>query len=208
VVDYQPGQYLGLRLTVDGQEVRRNYSLSQKSDGRTLRISVKREQGGAVSNHLHDHVQAGDVLDVFPPAGEFVLAGGEAPLALISGGIGITPTLPMAQVALEAGNRDVIFIHYARNGDVHAFGDVIDGWARDYPRFSAHIVYEQGGVENAPSGRPSVAQLQAWVPVEADAYFLGPKPFMGFVNRALAGMGLPESRRHYEFFGPAEALEA
>lgn len=207
VVDYQPGQYLGLRLNIDGQELRRNYSLSQKADGRTLRISVKREHGGVASNHLHDHVGQGDVLDVFPPAGEFVLASSEAPLALISGGIGVTPTLAMAQVALEEGKRDVTFIHYARNGDVHAFGDVIDGWARDYPRFTAHIVYEQGGHEDAPSGRPSVEQLQAWVPVEADAYFLGPKPFMGFVNRTLAQIGLPETRRHFEFFGPAEALD-
>lgn len=205
VVAYQPGQYLGLRLTIDGQEVRRNYSLSQMADGQTLRISVKREMGGLVSNHLHDHVQVGDTLEVFPPAGEFVLRDGDAPLALISGGVGITPTLAMAQAALAAGNRDVIFIHYARNGNVHAFGDVIDGWAA-HPRFSAYVVYEQGSYRDGLSGRPSLEQLQAWVPVDADAYFLGPKPFMGFVNKALAEIGLPAERRHYEFFGPAEAL--
>lgn len=205
VVAYQPGQYLGLRLTIDGQEVRRNYSLSQMADGQTLRISVKREKGGLVSNHLHDHVQAGDTLEVFPPAGEFVLRDGDAPLALISGGVGITPTLAMAQAALAAGNRDVIFIHYARNGVVHAFGDVIDGWAA-HPRFSAYVVYEQCGHRDGLSGRPSLEQLQEWVPVDADAYFLGPKPFMGFVNKALAEIGLPAERRHFEFFGPAEAL--
>jgi nitric oxide dioxygenase len=44
------------------------------------------------------------------------------------------------------------------------------------------------------------------VPVEADAYVLGPKPFMGFVDRTLSAMGLPDERRHHEFFGPAEAL--
>ncbi|RVU04627.1 NO-inducible flavohemoprotein [Novosphingobium umbonatum] len=205
VVAYQPGQYLGLRLTIDGQEVRRNYSLSQMADGQTLRISVKREKGGLVSNHLHDHVQVGDTLEVFPPAGEFVLRDGDAPLALISGGVGITPTLAMAQAALAAGKRDVIFIHYARNGDVHAFGDLIDGWAA-HPRFSAYVVYEQGEHRDGLSGRPSLDQLQAWVPVDADAYFLGPKPFMGFVNKALAEIGLPAENRHYEFFGPAEAL--
>jgi nitric oxide dioxygenase len=154
VVAYQPGQYLGLRLTINGQEVRRNYSLSQAADGQTLRISVKRELSGVVSTHLHDHVQVGDLLDVFPPAGEFVLRDGTAPLALISGGVGITPTLAMAEAALAQGNRDVIFIHYARNGDVHAFGATIDSWAKANPRFTAHIVYEQGGREDGPSGRP------------------------------------------------------
>lgn len=45
------------------------------------------------------------------------------------------------------------------------------------------------------------------MPADADAYFLGPKPFMGFVNKALAQIGLPDERRHFEFFGPAEALD-
>jgi ferredoxin-NADP reductase len=115
---------------VDGQEVRRNYSLSQAANGRTLRISVKREPGGVVSNHLHDRVANGDVLDVFPPAGEFVLREGTAPLVLISGGVGITPTLAMAEAALAQGTRDVIFIHYARNGAVQAFGPALAAWAQ------------------------------------------------------------------------------
>ena len=206
VVAYQPGQYLGLKLVIGGQEVRRNYSLSRAANGRNLRISIKREAGGVASNHLHDDVHAGAMLDVFPPAGEFVLRPGTAPLALISGGVGITPTLAMAEAALAQGDRDVIFIHYARNGDVHAFGLTIDAWASDHPRFAAHVVYEQGGREARLSGRPTVDHLREWVPAEADAYFLGPKPFMVFMNRALAQIGVPSGRRHFEFFGPAEAL--
>jgi len=206
VVAYQPGQYLGLKLVIGGQEVRRNYSLSRAANGRNLRISIKREAGGVASNHLHDDVHAGAMLDVFPPAGEFVLRPGTAPLALISGGVGITPTLAMAEAALAQGDRDVIFIHYARNGDVHAFGRTIDAWASDHPRFAAHVVYEQGGREARLSGRPTVDHLREWVPAEADAYFLGPKPFMVFMNRALAQIGVPSGRRHFEFFGPAEAL--
>src|SRR5256885_3577968 len=63
VIAHQPGQYIGLRLVVDGQEQRRNYSLSAPADGRSLRISVKREAGGKVSNFLHDRVRVGDTLD-------------------------------------------------------------------------------------------------------------------------------------------------
>ncbi|GMM61452.1 NO-inducible flavohemoprotein [Novosphingobium pituita] len=200
VVAHQPGQYLGLKLVVDGQEVRRNYSLSQAANGRTLRISVKREPGGVVSNHLHDHVATGDVLDVFPPAGEFVLREGTAPLVLISGGVGITPTLAMAEAALAQGTRDVIFIHYARNGAVQAFGPTLAAWAQAHPRFTAHVVLE------AEAGRPSLEALRGWVPADADAYFLGPKPFMAVVDQALAALGLPVERRHFECFGPFEAL--
>jgi nitric oxide dioxygenase len=187
VVAHQPGQYLGLKLVVDGQEVRRNYSLSQAANGRTLRISVKREPGGVVSNHLHDHVATGDVLDVFPPAGEFVLREGSVPLVLISGGVGITPTLAMAEAALAQGTRDVIFIHYARNGAVQAFGPTLAAWAQAHPRFTAHVVLE------AEAGRPGLEALRGWVPADADAYFLGPKPFMAVVDQALAALGFRQS---------------
>lgn len=207
VVAYQPGQYLGMKLEINGREVRRNYSLSQAANGQSLRISVKREIGGVVSNHLHDNVQTGDQLNIFPPAGEFVLRSGSNPLVLISGGVGITPTLAIAEAALLLGNRDVIFIHYARNPQVRAFGEVISAWASAHPRFMNHIVYEEAEQNTGLSGRPTVEQLRTLVPADADTYFLGPKPFMVLVNKALAEIGIPADRRHFEFFGPFEALE-
>jgi nitric oxide dioxygenase len=213
VVDFQPGQYLGLRLIIDSHEVRRNYSLSQAANGRSYRISVKREAGGLVSNYLHDRVKVGDVLNVFPPAGEFTLQQGAAPLVLISGGVGITPTLAMAEAALAEGKREVLFLHYARNGDVHAFGETIDNWARTYPQFYAFIVYEQGATGEGKwphaLGRPAMSHLEDWLPKSGDydAYVLGPKPFMSSVCRNLSVLGVPKDRIHYEFFGPAEALD-
>ena len=213
VVDFAPGQYLGLRLVISGQEVRRNYSLSAAANGRNYRISVKREQNGLVSNHLHDSVDEGDVLDVFPPAGEFTLQDDACPLVLISGGVGITPTLAMAEAALAKGGREVAFLHYARNSDVHAFAPTLEDWAARYPQFQSFIVYEQGELgEDSKAdalGRPSIDHLERWVPAnsDCDVYFLGPKPFMAFIKRSLAALGLASSRMHYEFFGPAEALD-
>ncbi|PKM02087.1 MAG: nitric oxide dioxygenase, partial [Gammaproteobacteria bacterium HGW-Gammaproteobacteria-7] len=85
LMDFVPGQYIGLRLEIDGKEVRRNYSLSAASNGREYRISVKREPGGVVSNALHD-MPEGATLELFAPAGEFTLQPGDKPLVLISGG--------------------------------------------------------------------------------------------------------------------------
>ena len=68
VVAHQPGQYIGLRLFIDGEEVRRNYSLSAASNGVEYRISVKREPGGVVSNALHA-MPEGTCLELFAPAG-------------------------------------------------------------------------------------------------------------------------------------------
>jgi nitric oxide dioxygenase len=190
--------------------VRRNYSLSAAPNGRSYRISVKREPGGLVSNYLHDRVQEGDTLDLFPPAGEFTLTEGRGPLVFITGGVGITPALAMSEAALEGG-RPITFIHYARNAGVHAFGDTIDAWALRHSQLKAYTVYEQAdGAARMPDaiGRPALAQLRAWLPDggEFEAYFLGPKPFMAFIKRALRELGLPDERSRHEFFGPAEAL--
>jgi nitric oxide dioxygenase len=208
---YHPGQYLGLRLDIGGQEIRRNYSLSRAADGSQYRISVKREPGGMASNFLHDKINEGDKLDVFPPAGEFVLQDGERPLALISAGVGVTPVLAMLEDALRAGDRPVHFIHYARNGDVHAFGDYIDQLAALHPRLRHYVCYEDAeGAAREPDavGRAHAEQLREWLPasMNLDAYFVGPKPFMSFMKKALAALGVPEAQSRYEFFGPAGAL--
>ncbi len=206
-----PGQYLGMKLLLDGEEVRRNYSLSALSDGRVYRISVKREPGGGVSNYLHDQVHVGATIDLFPPSGEFTLAASDKPLVLISGGVGITPTLPMLEAAL-ATERPVHFIHCARNGSVHAFREWVDDLAAMHPQLKRFYCYaEDDGTRPAAHrvGMLSQAQLAAWLPEQRDldAYFLGPKGFMAAVKRHLKALGVPEQQSRYEFFGPAAALE-
>ena len=211
LVNFQPGQYIGLRLVVNGEEIRRNYSLSAAPNGRDYRISVKREPGGVASVYLHEQVHEGDVLDVFAPAGEFVLADGDKPVVLISGGVGITPTLAMLDMALQ-GQRPVHFIHFARNRSVHAFRDAIDARKAKHSQLQRFYVYdEHEGEGQAPhaTGLLNSEQLAAWLPAsrDVDAYFLGPKPFMRHVKKQLRELGVPEAQTRYEFFGPASALD-
>ena len=123
LLSFSPGQYIGLTLQLDGEEVRRNYSLSAAANQREYRISVKREAGGRVSNYLHDQVAVGATLQLFPPAGDFVLRPSSKPLALITAGVGITPALAMLEQALSSG-REIHFIHCARHGGVHAFREI------------------------------------------------------------------------------------
>jgi nitric oxide dioxygenase len=211
VLKGEPGQYLGLKVQIDGQEHRRNYSLSSLGDGREYRISVKREAGGKVSNYLHEQLQVGDTLELFPPAGEFTLSASDKPLVLISGGVGITPTLAMLDAALASG-RLVHFIHCARNGAVHAFRDWVDERAARHPQLKRFYCYAEDDGVSLPAdavGLLSQDQLAQWLPVERDldAYFLGPKGFMAAIRRQLKALGVPEQQSRYEFFGPAAALE-
>ena len=211
VMAFKPGQYITVLVTVDGAEMRRQYSLSAESNGATYRISVKREPGGKVSNHLHGDVNAGDTITLFPPAGAFTLAESTKPLVLISGGVGITPTLAMLGAALRT-QRPVHFIHAARHAGVHAFRSHIDQLAEQHPQLSRHYVYETddgAGAKPHATGYLGQQQLAAWLPEsrDVDAYFLGPTPFMKAMKSHLRELGVPEAQTFYEFFGPAEALQ-
>lgn len=211
LADFVPGQYIGLRLVVNGQEIRRNYSLSAAANGVDYRISVKREPGGVASGFLHDQVQEGDVLDIFPPAGDFVLAEGDKPLVLISGGVGITPTLAMLDAALKS-QRPVHFIHFARNRSVHAFRAAIEARQARHSQLQRFYVYDEHGNDvEAPHaiGLLSNERLADCLPAsrDVDAYFLGPKPFMRRIKKQLNELGVPQAQTRYEFFGPASALD-
>lgn len=210
LMEFLPGQYIGLRLEINGKEERRNYSLSAAGNGREYRISVKREPGGVVSNALHD-MPEGAIVELFAPAGEFTLAPGNKPLVLISGGVGITPTLAMLEQAL-ATSRPVHFIHCARNAGVHAFRRAVDALAERHTQLQRFYCYEEhDGSADAPDaiGRLTEQQLADWLPQsrDVDAYFLGPKPFMAAIRRQLKAIGVPEQQTRYEFFGPASALD-
>lgn len=210
VVAHKPGQYIGISVNIDGEEARRQYSLSAAANGANYRISVKREAGGLVSNFLHDRVNAGDTLQLVPPSGEFVLEDSDKPLVLISGGVGITPTLAMLTTALSTG-RAIHFIHAARHAGVHAFRDQVDALAGEYPQLQRFYCYEtaaDAGPQPHATGYLNPAQLAQWLPEtrDVDAYFLGPTPFMKAVKSHLLELGVPQAQTRYEFFGPAEAL--
>lgn len=209
--EFAPGQYIGLRVVIDGEEMRRNYSLSAPANGSEYRISVKREPQGRVSNYLHDQLCEGDTLDLFPPAGDFTLKLSDKPLALITAGVGITPALSMLAAALESG-RDIHFIHCARHGGVHAFREQIERWVARHPQLRRYFSYSEprSGDLSDCTGFLSDSQLSQWLPQERDidVYFVGPKPFMSQVKRSLRALGIPEAQCHHEFFGPASALDS
>lgn len=207
--DFQPGQYLTLVLNVNGQELRRNYSLSDAPGKPWLRISVKREAGGLASNWLHDDVQVGQELQVQAPSGDFVLGEATRPLVLVTGGVGITPAMSMLE-ANAASGRPIHFIHAARHGGVHAFRDRVEELAAQHANVSATYVYEQPRSTELPhtAGRVNQDLLGQHLPADrdVDVYFIGPKPFMQAVYQIGRDLGVQSSRLRYEFFGPMEVI--
>src|ERR1700745_4337340 len=111
---FAPGQYLTLRITMDGEEVRRSYSICSGPDDGELRIAVKKVDGGAFSSWAADELKAGAQLDVMTPTGRFgvTAAPGEARTYVgFAAGGGITPLLSIVQgVVAREPHRPVLLV--------------------------------------------------------------------------------------------------
>ncbi|KHO64441.1 NO-inducible flavohemoprotein [Pseudomonas flexibilis] len=217
LANFQPGQYISLAVQVPtlGLQQIRQYSLSDMPNGRTYRVSVKREAEpgqppGQVSCLLHDHVQVGDELKVSPPYGNFHIdVEAHTPIVLISGGVGLTPMVSMLKTALQKPARQVVFVHGARNSRVHAMRDRLRQAEREHANFKVLVFYNEPlaeDVEGRDYDHPGLVDVKAirdeiLLP-DADYYICGPIPFMRLQHDALENLGIPEGRIHYEVFGP------
>lgn len=210
VPTYKAGQYLGLVLTINGETTRRNYSLSDAPGKSYLRISVKREPGGLVSNFLHDDINLGDSLAVLPPAGEFVLADNNKPLVLVTAGVGITPAISMLNQTAASG-RPIEFIHAALNTKAHAFKSHVDEMATKHHNVNVCYVYNKPSQQCQPhaTGYIDQAFLEHYLADnrDVDFYFLGPKPFMRTMYQSAHSLGIKAENIHFEFFGPLEDMK-
>ncbi|MFO8142907.1 MAG: NO-inducible flavohemoprotein [Marinobacter sp.] len=211
IMDFQPGQYITVLLEVDGQPLRRSYSLSCEPGTGHYRISVKREPGGVASNYLHDCVDVGTELELLPPSGEFTLNHHSRPLVLLTAGVGITPAISMLE-ATAISDREIHFIHCALNSRVHAFRAHVDEMAEQHENVRPHYIYSEPLPGDMAHGEGLITSdtLSRLLPEDhdVDLYFLGPKPFMQSVWHISKSLRIPANQIHYEFFGPAEALEA
>lgn len=216
VLDYQPGQYLSVRVKPVGAEYWeiRQYSLSDRPNGERYRISVKRENGtvrGAVSNHLHDAVQQGDEIDVLPPAGDFFLQALNRPTVLISAGVGLTPMMSMLEAIVHANTgAPVAFLHACENAQQHSFAGRIAELQRTYSPLTSFTWYSALDDLPTPShfhGLMEIAPLAAQLPLaEGHFYLCGPTGFMKFAKDQLLALGVNAGRIHYEVFGPHSDL--
>lgn len=215
---HQPGQYLGLLLSVPGTgEVRRNYSISCAPNDRFYRITVKREPGspaGVVSNWLHDHAEQGTHLVLAAPAGDFVLdPHADKKVVLLSGGVGLTPMISMLEtIVAERSGLPTWFVHAAQNGSVHAMGSHVRDLARS-ANVRVSIFYAEPEADDRlgevyeHAGFVTEKWLAANTPVADGTFYLcGPKPFMRAMMHALTVIGVGADRIRYEFFGPADEI--
>jgi nitric oxide dioxygenase len=219
VLRHKPGQYLTFRLKPDQEgELKRNYSISCAPNGKFYRISVKREENGqGGSRFLHDEVRVGAVLEVTPPSGDFFLPEAPTrPIILLSGGVGLTPMVSMAEtIAREHPASELHYVHGTISSETHAMDSHIRDLARNAENLRVSTFYSEPlerdvlGDSHHGEGFIPLDWLAKNTPLlEADVFLCGPKPFLRTYVSGLAHQGVPTNRIHYEFFGPADDLMA
>ncbi|KAI1811886.1 globin-like protein [Poronia punctata] len=218
---FLPGQYVSLRLHIPklGVKQPRQYSLSDVPSSEYYRISVKKETGksadaipGLISNMLHGDFGEGDVVELTHPTGEFyVKAEDNAPIALISAGVGITPMISILNSIVATDSpRKVSFVHGARGSEVRAFADTIKR-ATEKPNVKPTIFLsrlkgnEIQGVDYDFDGRVNLDHVGSERLFEGDSkahYFVcGPNSFMKHIKQYLLDHHVEEDRIHLEIFG-------
>jgi ring-1,2-phenylacetyl-CoA epoxidase subunit PaaE len=210
---FKAGQHLTLRATINGEEVRRNYSLCTAPDEQDWLVTVKRIGGGLFSNWVGDRLKPGDSVDVLPPHGSFTTdfdAAQSRHLVGIAGGSGITPVMslirtllknePNSRFTLLYGNRDsssVIFLEaLAALKDKHLgrleIYHFLDAEEQDIELFNGML--DRVRLEQAiPALVPDAAEVDGW-------FICGPGPMMDAAEGVLLGRSVPKERIHIERF--------
>lgn len=224
---YRAGQFVTVRLPEAAGGVIRSWSLSDYDQAADhYRISIKREPEGQASRWMHDVARVGDLLELRPPSGRFMLdRSGFMRTVLISAGIGVTPMLAMLKAHAERGNEapPLLWLHSARSGDDHAFADEVEALLATMPRSVRRVHYsapgpgEEAGGRHDRTGRIDAAAIAGLLTESyalspfgrsleltgdySDFYLCGPKPFEDQVRAALLAHGVASGAIRSESFG-------
>ncbi|MEM6400019.1 MAG: 2Fe-2S iron-sulfur cluster-binding protein [Cyanobacteria bacterium P01_D01_bin.116] len=220
IPSFKPGQFLTIQLNIPGidKPVIRTYSLSDYSPtNQYYRLSIKREPApkdldvppGIASNFMHDCIEEGDIIPAKPPNGRFYLdVEKSTPAVLISNGVGITPMYCMAKAcAYENPQRQVYFVHGARNGNFHAFQQEVMGLEKQNPNFRVHYRYsrpQDGDGGNFHSvGYVDIDLIKELADENAEFYLCGSPAFMDSLREGLKEWKVPENKVFFESFSKA-----
>jgi ferredoxin-NADP reductase len=207
--DFTPGQFVPVRVSVSGKPHVRCYSISSSPDSRGyFEISIRRQ--GLVSTTLHAALRTGSQLTIGRPAGQFVYpSGDDRPLALIAGGIGITPLLSMLRHAVSSDpTRPITLLYCARDRQAMAFLPELRVLAQRHPQIRIGItVSELAAPAPWRTGHIDESMVRQYVAHPAHTIFCvcGPQPMMDAMERLLTGEGVPADQIRSEQFNTAMA---
>ena len=212
---YVPGQYLTLKASIGGEDIRRSYSICSGLDDGEVRVAIKKVEGGAFSTFANENLAPGMELDVMAPDGRFTAApdpDAAHDYVAFAAGSGVTPVLaivktvlarePHSRVTLFYGNRDVGSILFRE-----ALEELKD---RFLDRFTlVHVLSRESQDVELLHGRLTAERIERFAdaglfdPKGVDGVFLcGPGDMIASARKMLERLGVASDRIHFELFTP------
>ncbi|MGE0827767.1 MAG: 2Fe-2S iron-sulfur cluster-binding protein [Hyphomonadaceae bacterium] len=212
---FEAGQHLTLRARIDGEELRRAYSICAPAPNGALEVCIRRIDGGRFSNWAMENLASGDALDVMTPIGHFTLpppAETPAHYVFFAAGSGVTPILSLVSTLLEREPSAAATLLYVnRSAQTTLFSEELMALKNRHPHRLAlwfHYTRENADLELF-SGRLTKNRIAALVEEgllarDADAFYLcGPQDLVDTAMAALSEAGVTPARVHRELFGLA-----
>ncbi|MDR2298301.1 MAG: ferredoxin--NADP reductase [Comamonas sp.] len=197
---YKPGQFLTLRLPIEGRYVPRCYSMSSAPAlDDALRVTVKRVHQGRGSNWVCDKIRAGDMIELMPPSGLFSPRNLGQNFLLLAGGSGITPVFSILRTVLKQHRGNVVLFYANRDERSVIFKKDLQQLAAEYPD-RLQVMHWLDSVQGAPSQQQLAAWATPWIPNAGQAFICGPGPFMDAAQAAMIAAGMPAEQVHVERF--------
>lgn len=208
---YLPGQYLTLAAVIDGEDIRRSYSICSAPDEKHLRVGVKKVENGRFSSYASERLAPGDTIRVMPPEGRFTpQRGGDHHYLLIAAGSGITPMLSIAKTVLANEPNSLITLVYGnRSTATIMFRQELDDLKDRYlQRFSLiHVLSREAQDVDLLHGRIDAERITEMAnagliyPNNADLTFIcGPGEMIDKVSDAILALGTSADRLRFERF--------
>ncbi|MFF8789055.1 1,2-phenylacetyl-CoA epoxidase subunit PaaE [Streptomyces sp. NPDC015125] len=207
---HTPGQHIALRRSVDGQEIRRTYSIcTPATDQPVLRVGIRLVEDGAFSTYALKELTVGDTVEVMAPAGRFTLEPRPGHFVAIVGGSGITPVLSIVSTLLDRQpDAHFCLIRSDRTAASTMFLEEVADLKDRYPqRFQLiHTLSREEQQAGLPSGRLDETRLRSLLPAllkidSVDGWYLcGPYGLVQGAERALRALNVPRTRIHEEIF--------
>ncbi len=211
---YKAGQYITLKTLLDGEEVRRAYSICEAPASAILKVAVKEVADGTFSKYANQELKEGDVLEVMPPEGRFVYVSStqKKDIAAFAAGSGITPIMSVLKTVLAEEESSFTLVYGNQTKEQTIFYEELLALQSAYPdRFNLYFIFSRESQEDALYGRIERATVNFVVKnkqkhLDFDAFYLcGPKPMIDVVSETLQEHGVDEEKILFELFTEAEA---
>ena len=208
---FVPGQFVNVAFSIGGARMNRSYSISSSPTHREyVELTVRREPRGAVSRHIDDLLKVGDEIEAGGPVGRFVFTGAEADsIALIAGGVGITPMMSITRYLTERGwPGDIFFVYACRAPVDFIFQKELASLEQLNPKLHVTVTMSRGEGTNwkGPRGRLTKELLAQSIPNIASRriHLCGPPSMMESTKAILTELGVPPEQVKTEAFGLAK----